>query len=685
MVKASADSLLTVINDILDFSKIEAGKLDLDTRRRSTCATCSATPSRRWPCAPTRRGWSWPAASRPDVPDALRRRPAAAAADPHQPGRQRHQVHRPGRGVRVASTVEQSADRRRGRAALPGARHRDRHPARTSSGMIFEAFAQADGSTHAQVRRHRPRPHHLVAPGRADGRRASGWRASSGEGSAFHFTARLRSARRADSPSATAARARSRGAGVLVVDDNRTSGGILASCCSAGDFGPRSSWTAADRRSRRWHGPRADGAPFDLFLDRRRHARRSTGSRWPMPCSERGRVRARGHDADHRRAARRPHERPRAAHRRLRDQADRRRATCWRRPARARRRVRRRPQARPDARSRAPRRARSALRLPARRGQLDQPEADACACSRRPGTWSTIVAQRPRGARALGAASVRHGAHGRADAGDGRLRGDGRDPRRRASHRRAHPARRASPRTRCAAIASAACRPASTATCRSRSSSRICSTPSTRSPGGARAPLAEAPGVRHPPIPAAPGRPRADRARFRLGRRDESGTGVRRGVALERTGGDRELLRGADRRVPDRDPELDARLARRAPAPGRRRGSAHRPHASRARSTAAGPPGRVRRGDAAGAHRRRGRHLEARCRPARRSSARSRACCPSSPRYRRRRAREATAAPDARGDRHRGERWADAGRPRRRRFAARPHARGRAAQEGRTD
>jgi signal transduction histidine kinase/ligand-binding sensor domain-containing protein/DNA-binding response OmpR family regulator len=31
MVKTSADSLLTIINDVLDFSKIEAGKLDLDT------------------------------------------------------------------------------------------------------------------------------------------------------------------------------------------------------------------------------------------------------------------------------------------------------------------------------------------------------------------------------------------------------------------------------------------------------------------------------------------------------------------------------------------------------------------------------------------------------------------------------------------------------------------------------
>ena len=66
--KQSADSLLTVINDILDFSKIEAGKLDLDPIAVRPSRQRSATRSRRWPCGPTRRGWNWPATSRPDVP-----------------------------------------------------------------------------------------------------------------------------------------------------------------------------------------------------------------------------------------------------------------------------------------------------------------------------------------------------------------------------------------------------------------------------------------------------------------------------------------------------------------------------------------------------------------------------------------------------------------------------------------
>ena len=69
--KESAEALLTIINDILDFSKIEARRADARTRRRSASATPSRTPSSCSRRAPTRRGSSWPAASLPDVPDAL--------------------------------------------------------------------------------------------------------------------------------------------------------------------------------------------------------------------------------------------------------------------------------------------------------------------------------------------------------------------------------------------------------------------------------------------------------------------------------------------------------------------------------------------------------------------------------------------------------------------------------------
>ena len=66
--QGSAEALLTVINDILDFSKIEAGKLELDAGPVRPARDASATPSRRWPCGRTRRGWSWPAASPPTCP-----------------------------------------------------------------------------------------------------------------------------------------------------------------------------------------------------------------------------------------------------------------------------------------------------------------------------------------------------------------------------------------------------------------------------------------------------------------------------------------------------------------------------------------------------------------------------------------------------------------------------------------
>ena len=94
LVKSSADSLLTVINDILDFSKIEAGKLGLDPApfalRETVEKTLKTLALRR-----TRQG---PGAGLPDrarCPRRPDRRRRSAASDPGQPGRQRHQIHRP--------------------------------------------------------------------------------------------------------------------------------------------------------------------------------------------------------------------------------------------------------------------------------------------------------------------------------------------------------------------------------------------------------------------------------------------------------------------------------------------------------------------------------------------------------------------------------------------------------------
>ena len=100
-VKSSGGALLAIINDILDFSKIEAGKLDLDPTafdlREAVEDVCELLARAR---ARARAR-----AARAD----LRRRAArwsrrrgAAAPDPDQPGRQRAQVHRRGRGRRDA-------------------------------------------------------------------------------------------------------------------------------------------------------------------------------------------------------------------------------------------------------------------------------------------------------------------------------------------------------------------------------------------------------------------------------------------------------------------------------------------------------------------------------------------------------------------------------------------------------
>ena len=221
-VKLSGDSLLTVINDILDFSKIEAGKLELEPDRVRAARRVSATRSGCWPCAPSRRGWSWSAPSSPTCPTRwwATRTPAA---DRRQPGRQRHQVHRAGRS---RGRVEVDS---RGDAGI------EVHFAVSDTGIgipadrqqaIFEPFSQADGST---TRKFGGTGLGLAISSRLvemmDGRI---WVESEvGRGSTFHFTARFQQGSETELQAAKSRFVPLVDLPVLVVDDNATNRLIL--------------------------------------------------------------------------------------------------------------------------------------------------------------------------------------------------------------------------------------------------------------------------------------------------------------------------------------------------------------------------------------------------------------------------------------------------------------------------
>ena len=171
-VKSAADSLLGIINDLLDFSRIEAGKLELVpadfSLRGAVGDTLRALAVRR---PQEGAGADLPgAAGRARRPD--RRRRSAAAGAP-QPGGQRRQVHRRGRGGRARGDPGRrpSAVSRGGgsRPPLHGARHRHRHPARPA-GADLPGLRAGGHLHHAQVRRHRPGPDHRRAAGGPHGR-----------------------------------------------------------------------------------------------------------------------------------------------------------------------------------------------------------------------------------------------------------------------------------------------------------------------------------------------------------------------------------------------------------------------------------------------------------------------------------------------------------------------------------
>jgi two-component system sensor histidine kinase/response regulator len=233
LVKASADSLLTILNDILDFSKIEAGKLEMEPvafALRENLGTTLKTLALR----AHQKGLELASDVHSDVPDAL-------VGDP---GRLRQIiVNLVGNAIKFTDQGEVVVEVRRHQETglkdsiseagkdgtmvlhvlvrdtgmgIPEEKHR----------LIFEPFTQADGST---TRKHGGTGLGLaIASHLVQLMGGQLWVESvMGQGSTFHFTARFAVQSRILAKSLPAERVDMCDLPVLVIDDNATNRHIL--------------------------------------------------------------------------------------------------------------------------------------------------------------------------------------------------------------------------------------------------------------------------------------------------------------------------------------------------------------------------------------------------------------------------------------------------------------------------
>jgi PAS domain S-box-containing protein len=271
-VKKSADALLSVINDILDFSKIEAGKLELDYSPfdlRESLGDMLNTLALR----AHQKGLELACHIAPDVPemvvgDPLRLRQILL----NLVGNAIKFTERGEVVVDVTSCPSPAASaetRRRDAESDPCILHfqvRD-----TGIGipfekqaLIFEAFAQADGST---TRRYGGTGLGLAISSRLVQRMGGRLWVESvpGRGSTFHFTARFARHGSALEWPAQQEPSRLRGLTVLVVDDNATNRFILAETLSQWQMGTTTVENAAAALEALEAAHHA-GEPFSLVL-----------------------------------------------------------------------------------------------------------------------------------------------------------------------------------------------------------------------------------------------------------------------------------------------------------------------------------------------------------------------------------------------------------------------------------
>jgi signal transduction histidine kinase/CheY-like chemotaxis protein len=263
LIKISADSLLTVINDVLDFSKIEAGKLNLEPLDFDL-RECIEETMKTLALRAHQKGLELACSVRPDVPKAVTGDPARL---------RQILVNLVGNAIKFTKqgevAVDVTTETQAGDQVCLRFSVRDTGigiPAGKQT-KIFEAFAQADGSTTRQyggTGLGLTISSQLVAlmGGRI-------WVHSDvGRGSTFHFTAQFGVQRNSAAEAgqfAGAERVDLEGLHVLVVDDNATNRRILEGTLTNWgmipvlvESGPKA-LTAMERA-------RAEAKPFSLVL-----------------------------------------------------------------------------------------------------------------------------------------------------------------------------------------------------------------------------------------------------------------------------------------------------------------------------------------------------------------------------------------------------------------------------------
>jgi two-component system, sensor histidine kinase and response regulator len=222
LVKSSGESLLSVINDILDFSKVESGKLDLE-KIGFNLYDCVGDTMKTLALRAHQKGLELAYDADPEVPSQL-------VGDP---GRLRQiLINLIGNAIKftqhgeVLVTIERLSEDARGVELHFKVKDTGIGIPPEKQGLLFKAFSQADSST--------TRKYGGTGLGLAISTRlvelmgGKMWlESSAGEGSTFHFSARFAAGEAKTQPSSPALKAELQGLSVLLVDDNETNRRIL--------------------------------------------------------------------------------------------------------------------------------------------------------------------------------------------------------------------------------------------------------------------------------------------------------------------------------------------------------------------------------------------------------------------------------------------------------------------------